>query len=130
MLIGNAYGNFSGSDLTAQGIGRRWGDAHVCYTLFYTIMPPNSPSCGNGGPESEALITASSYHPGGVNVAMCDASVRFVSDNVNAGNQAISLADFSPDPDTNPIQHYAGPSPWGIWGAMGTRAGGEPIINQ
>lgn len=42
-------------------------------------------------------ISASSYHTGGVNVCMADGSVRFVADAIN----------------------------YGLWRAMGTRAGGE-----
>ena len=59
-------GNVSTNDWQ---VGWRWADAHSVYSQFHPVLPPNSPSCGVTG-ESYALISASSYHPGGVNVAM------------------------------------------------------------
>ena len=55
-------------------------------------------------------------HTGGVNVALGDASVRFVSDTVNSGNAT-----------TGNLPAYGSSvmSPFGIWGAYGTRNCGE-----
>jgi prepilin-type processing-associated H-X9-DG protein len=73
-------------------------------------MTPNSLSCA-GVPDPStfisnstwggigAAITATSNHPGGVNIAFCDGSVKFVKDSV----------------DTQ------------TWWALGTRAGKEII---
>ena len=94
-----------------------WG--HHMNTCFTTILPPNSVACVDSHDDGTALffsnvaqIPPSSYHPGGVNAAMADGSVRFVSDSVNAG-------------DPNAANVESGQSPYGVWGAMGTRAGGE-----
>jgi prepilin-type N-terminal cleavage/methylation domain-containing protein len=106
------------------GRGRRWGDASTLYTGFFTILPPNGPTC-DAGTEHNAMVAAGSYHTGGVNVAMGDASVRFVSDSIDAGNPAATLLG----PATNTRQ-YTGPSQWGIWGAMGTQAGGETVSSD
>jgi len=109
----------SGSWIASEwGIGCRWCDAQ--YTRFCTVLPPNSPTCSSGsGPyEGEgAAITASSYHPGGAAVAMCDGSVRFVQENIDAGLPTDSIAGAA--------SAYTGPSRWGVWGAMGSRNGGE-----
>jgi prepilin-type processing-associated H-X9-DG protein len=71
-----------------------------------------------------AIVSATSRHPGGAHVVMCDGAVRFISENINAGNPA------SPDVYAATGQTGAGSStlqsPYGIWGALGTRNGGEP----
>jgi hypothetical protein len=51
---------------------------------------------------------------------MCDASVRFVSDNVDAGDPTVTPPKVSSD-----AKRYTGESMWGVWGAMGTIRGGE-----
>jgi prepilin-type processing-associated H-X9-DG protein len=53
-----------------------------------------------------------SYHPGGVNALFGDGSVRFINDTIDAGN-------------ANSAYVTSGQSPFGVWGAMGSRSGGE-----
>lgn len=96
--------------------GKYWHDGNVTYVSFNTILPPNSPSCtsriawGDGVP---AILPPTSKHSGGVNAAMADGSVQFFSNSIDTGNLTISA-------------HAAqGASPYGVWGALGTRAGGE-----
>jgi hypothetical protein len=43
-----------------------------------------------------------------------DGSVRFISDSINTGNQALP-----------PVT--AGLSPYGVWGALGSMQGGESL---
>ena len=102
--------------------GSRWGDSRNWYGIFNTILPPNSPSCG---PERSALISASSYHPGGVNAAMADGSVRFIAETIDAGDPTTFSGEGMPGFDSSAPQRYMGPSTYGVWGALGTRAGGE-----
>jgi len=100
-------------DLTVpidRQIGRNWASASPQATAFSTIMPPNSPACTDTSGVYYAGPT--SYHPSGVFVLQCDASVIFVSDTIDTGR-------LSEPPPTS------GPSPYGVWGAMGSRAGGE-----
>jgi hypothetical protein len=85
-----------------------------------TILPPNSAVCcvGNGtvSPHWFAGVwTATSEHPGGVLVSMADGSVRFISNTIDTGNLAVVA----------PAANAGGPSPYGVWGALGTRQGGE-----
>ncbi len=80
---------------------------------FHTVIPPNGVSCHNGW-FSSAIYTPNSNHSGGVNVGMVDGSVRFVSDSVDTG-------------DLNKARPVSGPSPYGVWGAMGTPSGGETV---
>jgi hypothetical protein len=104
--------------------GWRWADAHSVYTQWHVVLPPNAPSCGNTG-EDWALIAASSYHPGGVNVALSDASVRFISETIDAGDPTLTERDFAVDP-ARP-QDYAGASLRGVWGALGSSRGRETV---
>jgi prepilin-type processing-associated H-X9-DG protein len=68
-------------------------------------------------------VNASSYHRGGVNAVMFDGSVTFVEDNVDAGDPNASPG-AARSGSTDPLS-YRGQSVWGVWGAMGTHAGGE-----
>ena len=99
--------------------GYRWGDGAAYFAGFNTIMPPNTASCFDGGADHWATgyYTASSAHPGGVHVMMGDGSTRFVSENIDAGDQSV----------TPPGATSGGQSPYGVWGGMGTRSGGEVI---
>jgi prepilin-type processing-associated H-X9-DG protein len=79
--------------------GEKWTDGHYGNTLYNHFYLPNADGkwdCGNGS-HNKGLTAARSNHPGGVNLLLCDGSVRFVRS---------SLA----------------PAPWR---ALSTRAGGE-----
>lgn len=79
--------------------GERWSDGRPYFAGFTTIMQPNGPSClvsNFGGP---GVFTASSRHPGIVNVLMADGSVDRMTDEINIT----------------------------VWHALGTRAGNETI---
>ena len=96
--------------------GHRFADSGGYATGFNTILAPNGPSCVNDfKPWRNAILSAGSYHPGIVQVVMCDGSVSAVSENVDRG----------PDPTRPNVT--AGQSPYGTWGALGTRNGGELI---
>jgi hypothetical protein len=60
------------------------------------------------------MLSTNSYHESGVTIAMCDASVRFVLNTIDAG-----------DPSQTPPVTALGASKWGVWGALGTTKGGE-----
>jgi prepilin-type N-terminal cleavage/methylation domain-containing protein len=99
---------------TSEARGSRWGRGTVEYVGFNTILPPNSPSCQSGIFNSNGIFSATSRHPGGVQVVMCDAAVRFVSNNINSGNLA-----------ARDLLNEEGGSPYGVWGALGSIAGDE-----
>jgi prepilin-type N-terminal cleavage/methylation domain-containing protein/prepilin-type processing-associated H-X9-DG protein len=79
------------------------------YNLFNHLLPPNHLMCvcyretdvpgsnGGRGAYPHGVFSPTSRHPGGVNVSLCDGSVRFVTDTVDMA----------------------------IWRAAGTRNGGE-----
>lgn len=79
--------------------GRIWMGTSLPYSLFYCSATPNSlvPDCGS--PSGLGIFAARSDHPGGVNTAFADGSVRWTS-------SGIALS---------------------VWRALGTRNGGEVI---
>ncbi|HVX63376.1 MAG TPA: DUF1559 domain-containing protein [Pirellulales bacterium] len=111
-------GKYTGSSV--QEAGLRWQDGYATWVSFNTVLPPNSPSCCNTTGTCDngtGLYSASSNHPGGVNAAMLDGSTRFVNDSISTGtgaNQGLSY----PEPTS-------GPSPYGVWGALGSKDGGD-----
>jgi prepilin-type N-terminal cleavage/methylation domain-containing protein len=116
---GNGYKTTGVTIQKDDHFGTRWADGRGP-SSFSTILPPNSPSCCGAGLDYAArmMVSASSYHTNGVNVAIGDGSVTFVSDTINAG----TLTDA-----TTPVA--SGISPFGVWGAMGSINGGESVSN-
>lgn len=99
--------------------GYRWGDGAAFFQAFNTILPPNSASCligasswpNGGGHFGPGIWTASSRHVGGVYGLLADGSVKLLNDSIDSGNS------LSPS--------QTGDSPFGVWGSLGTRSGGE-----
>jgi len=88
--------------------GRNWVRGNFVTTRYNHIMPPNTWSCvrcaaGNVGADqindNGGATTASSRHPGGVNLATADAAVHFVSNTIDIK----------------------------VWQALGSRDGGELV---
>jgi hypothetical protein len=102
------------------GIG---GDRWMAFVdnFFTTIIPPNGPSiCGNNANacNNDIVKTAGSYHRGGCHVLLADGAVRFVTENIEAGNASVGI-------DLRAASNAGIESPRGLWGALGTRAGSE-----
>jgi prepilin-type N-terminal cleavage/methylation domain-containing protein/prepilin-type processing-associated H-X9-DG protein len=98
----------SGAGSQFSRAGRNWVRGNYVTTRYNHIMPPNTLSavrCSSGNVKSDQIndnggaTTASSRHPGGVNLSMADASVHFVSNDI----------DIS------------------VWQAIGSRNGGETV---
>ncbi len=101
--------------------GRAW-DGRPYFVGFSTLIPPNGPACQWGNPDNEEQMGGfSSHHPGGAQAAMADGHVQFVNQTIDTGNPTV--------PDDNPVNR-SGPSPYGVWGAMGSRNGGEAVALQ
>ena len=115
-ISGNRYNSWS----TVKGrFSSIWMDGQPENVAFTTVVSPNGPSCtndGNGNADAgSAILTASSYHTGGVQVVLCDGSVRFISDSIDTGNLGAVVTTLGSR------------SPYGVWGALGTRGGGETV---
>lgn len=77
--------------------GAPWILGYHSTTIYFHVGPPNSRSCMYPG--GRIGTAARSAHTGGVNVALCDGSVRFINDSI----------------------------PLATWRALGSRDGGEPV---
>ncbi|QDU35838.1 Type II secretion system protein G precursor [Maioricimonas rarisocia] len=96
--------------------GRRWSDGGAGSTAVTTTMPPNSPSCSHNNHDAQnGFYSAGSAHVGGCHTLMGDGSVQFISENIDTGNLSVDAATVG------------GVSPYGVWGALGTKAGGEVV---
>jgi prepilin-type N-terminal cleavage/methylation domain-containing protein/prepilin-type processing-associated H-X9-DG protein len=64
--------------------GAKWVNGHYADSLYNHFLRPNAaePDCHNGF-HNFAITSARSNHTGGVNITLCDGSVRFVSENVD-----------------------------------------------
>jgi hypothetical protein len=104
--------------------GLAWPDGAPAYTGCTTVLGPNTASCTQDGWDGDdGIYEPSSNHVGGVHVLMGDGAVRFISNNINTGNTTLPPPD-APNASGNAI---GGPSPYGVWGALGSKAGAEVI---
>ena len=72
------------TNLALQGwsnSGTPWVAGSAACSVYKHVAPPNKRSCMY--PPTRYITTARSLHPGGVNVGMCDGSVRFIKDTIN-----------------------------------------------
>lgn len=99
----------SGGSNFPNAIGTRWSMGVTGWTMFATILTPNEKpwsacriGCAGCGIDNTQIMSATSAHSGGVNVAMADGSVKFVK-----GSIARS-----------------------VWWGLGTRAGNEIISSD
>ncbi len=115
--------------LTGSGEERRgmkWASLLPIYTQMLTILPPNAELCGNNFYYSIVVAPPSSRHQGGVHVLMGDGAVKYVTDSIEAGDSGrgqVGVHAQHTDPDSTP----GIASPYGLWGALGTRASKETI---
>ena len=101
--------NSMGRWLRGSDFSNGWPFGFYSSTMYNHVAPPNwrGYDCGTfsaipDAPGEHAIVSARSFHPGGVNAVYGDGSVRFAGNNIN-------------------IQ---------VWRALGTRDGAETVSNE
>lgn len=82
--------------------------------LFNTVLPPNGPVCSSDS--ALGIQPPRSRHEGGVNVVLADGATRFILETIESGSRVSEKATVAD-----------GTSPYGVWGALGTRASGDLV---
>ncbi len=123
-----ALGDFSDDQRWSNGRDSVWCDGRLRSAGFQTILSPGSPSATSSLGEHTSVMSASSHHGDGVHVAFSDAQVRFVASTIDHGDP--SSPSVGPPPQQTGGAKLLPPgsqSPYGVWGAMGTRSMREKI---
>ncbi|MCC9600918.1 DUF1559 domain-containing protein [Stieleria sp. JC731] len=106
--------------------GLRWADGAALYTGMNTILPPNREISLSGGDAGIGMLASSSRHYGGTHVLMGDGAVIFITDSIDCGDLDSGTVVLHGEDGRAP----GSPSPYGIWGALGTRQSKEVIDEQ
>lgn len=109
--------------LSENGRGGCWADGAAGHGLFNTILPPNSPNVAIGGSIAvDGIYNAASRHQGGCHILMGDGAVIFITDRIECGDSSA--------PTPLQIDVPTGASPYGLWGALGTKAMKEDVEEE
>jgi len=124
LWTGNGYA--AGTPLKAghQSMGTWWYLGVYNNQNFNTCLPPNGPVCQQYNQFGFSILTSRSKHKGGVQSLFADGAVTFVSENIDGGNKAAG----SPVTDRSTAAVSTAASPYGVWGALGSRIGGESVV--
>jgi prepilin-type N-terminal cleavage/methylation domain-containing protein len=136
-------GKFPGSNSFYSTRGCAWLDAAISFTGFNTVLGPNGPSCAspafqNALGNEDGIYSAASYHPGGAHVVMFDSATRLIPNEIDTSdsNANSTVADYyspgraSVNGSWQQTPNWVAPSPFGVWGAMGTRGAAETVTEQ
>jgi prepilin-type processing-associated H-X9-DG protein len=109
----------------------KWAYGRIFFSGMNTILPPNREVCMQGTTGNivhfEGVCPPSSRHQGGCHVLMGDGAIKFITDSIEAGNSG--SAQVRVLPGTTFLQPGS-LSPFGLWGALGTRASKEVIEEE
>jgi len=106
--------------------GSAWASCLGPQTRMNTILPPNQELCMWATWMGEGTVPPSSNHQGGCHVLMADGAVVFLTDSIEAGDPTNGSVFVFGRGNRAP----GSPSPYGLWGALGTRNAQETIEEQ
>ncbi|TWT51683.1 DUF1559 domain-containing protein [Allorhodopirellula solitaria] len=111
--------------------GYRWAWALHIHSGIYTILPPNRELCfTQEWYQSEGICPPSSRHQGGAHVLMGDGAVKFITDSIESGNLSGRAMVSTSGANNDPLSRAGAASPYGLWGALGTRASREVVDGE
>lgn len=101
------------------GRGQRWTDGAPIYTAFCTVFPPNECNAThrNGSDLTQGNWSAGSHHSAGLNTMFGDGAIRLIATSIDCGDQHA----------TCPRGFDGEPSPYGVWGQLGTIGAAEIV---
>ncbi len=109
--------------------GFRWASGDAPFTVVNTILPPNKEVCISIDHTGNGILPPSSRHSGGCHMLMSDGAVIFITDSIEAGDSTHGTVRLNRTGGRAPGSQ----SPYGLWGALGTKANKEKIqepLNQ
>ncbi len=109
------------------GRGMNWAWGAMTMTGMHTIRPPNSEMCEAHWYDNVGTCPPSSRHQGGCHILMADGAVQFITDSVESGDQKAPVIGANIG---GPPHNRGKKSPYGLWGALGSRAAKETIEEQ
>ncbi|GAA5508339.1 DUF1559 domain-containing protein [Novipirellula caenicola] len=105
--------------------GYKWALGVPGMSGMNTILPPNAEICSGWDHIAAGVYPPSSRHQGGVHVLMGDGAVKFITDSIETGNlngKTVCINGNCLPPGS--------PSPFGLWGKLGTKAAKETIDKE
>ena len=90
------------------------------------MLPPNREVCIGQWLDAPGTMPPSSNHQGGAHILMADGAVVYMTDSVEAGDSTAGAVRLGQQGTRAPGKE----SPYGLWGALGTKGAKEVIEEQ